>query len=85
MEHAEYLEPADQHWLVQEIFTAFNPQLQHDYAYLIRPLVAEVLTTYHIQDLVQMDEQLKAKVRVAVFMDVDQAHHWLFSPTKQPV
>ncbi|PSR52616.1 hypothetical protein AHMF7605_03290 [Adhaeribacter arboris] len=79
MEQAEFLELADQHWLVEEIFTAFNPQLQHDYAYIIRPLVAEVLTTYHIQDLVQVDEQLKEKVNVAVFMDIDQAYQWLFT------
>lgn len=81
MEQAEYLELVDQHWLVQEIFTAFNPQLQHDYAYLIRPLVLEVLTTYHIRELVEMEQSIKARINIAVFTDIEQAHHWLFCST----
>lgn len=80
MQRAEFLELADQHWLVQEIFPAFNPQLQHEYAYFIQPLVLEVLATYHIQDMVEVDERLKEKIKVAVFTDVDQAQQWLFNP-----
>lgn len=81
MQRAEFLELADQYWLVQEIFHAFNPLLQHEYAYFIQPMVLEVLATYHIQDMVEVDERLKEKIKVAVFTDVDQAQQWLFNPT----
>ncbi|QMU26511.1 hypothetical protein [Adhaeribacter radiodurans] len=82
LQQAEFLELADQHWLVAEIFSSFPASLQHDYAYLIRPMVLEVLATYHIQDLVAIDERLQAKIQVAVFTDVDLAHQWLFTPTE---
>lgn len=81
LQQAEFLELADQHWLVEEIFTSFPASLQHDYAYLIRPMVLEVLATYHIQDLVAIDERLQAKIKVAIFTDIDLAHQWLFTPT----
>ncbi len=81
LQQAEFLELADQHWLVEEIFTSFPASLQHDYAYLIRPMVLEVLATYHIHDLVAIDERLQAKIKVAIFTDVDLAHQWLFTST----
>ena len=83
LEQAEFLELADQHWLVQEVFPSFNPQQQHDYAYLIRPMVLEVLTAYHIYDMIQMDERLNKKINVAVFTDIAQAQKWLFTSTSK--
>ncbi len=80
MQQAEFLELADQHWLVAEIFTHFPRQVQHDFAYFIRPMVLEVLATYHIQDLVEVDERLNSNLKVAVFTDIDQAREWLFTP-----
>ena len=61
--------------------SVFQPQQQHDYAYLIRPMVLEVLTAYHIHDMVQMDERLNKKINVAVFTDMEQAQQWLFTST----
>ncbi len=83
IQQAEYLEAADQYWLVKNIFTAFNPIVQHDYAYLIRTMVPEVVTAYHILDLVEQDADLKSRIKVAVFTDIDLAHQWLFTPVAQ--
>ncbi|RDC62404.1 hypothetical protein [Adhaeribacter pallidiroseus] len=85
IQQADYLEAADQLWLVKNIFTSFNPQLTHDYAYLIRPMVPEVVTAYNIMDLVEQDADLSARVKVAVFTDIDLAHQWLFTPVAQKV
>lgn len=85
LEEAEFLEEEDQKWLVQEVFAAFNPQLYHSYAYLIRPVVPEVVTTYRINDLVQQDEQLNARITVSIFLDVDLAKRWLFANHSQTV
>ena len=81
MQQADFLEIADQHWLVQEIFSAFNPQLKHEFAYIIRPMVLEVLTANHIHVLVELDEQLKEKITVAIFNDMAPAQQWLFTAT----
>ncbi len=85
IQQAEYLEAADQFWLVKNIFTVFNPRLQHDYAYLIRNLVPEVVTAYNILDLVEQDIDLSSRLKVAVFTDIDLAQQWLFTPVAQKV
>lgn len=75
----DYFEQADHHWLVEHIFRAFDPDLQHDYAYLIKPTISEVVTAYHILDLVELDTYLQSRINVAIFVAIDLAQQWLFT------
>ena len=79
LDQAEFLEMADQQWLVAEIFTALNPALKYRYAYIIRPIVSEVVTAYHILDLVAGNKRLTNMLSLAIFNEMDMAQHWLFT------
>ena len=80
IQRADFIEAEDQQWMVQQVFTAFNPDLHHNYAYIIQPRISEVVSAYHIHDLVELDANLKSRINIAVFVDIDHAQQWLFTP-----
>ena len=85
MQEIHSLDNADQQWLVREIFTAFDPNHKHDYAYVISAMVSEVLATYHIHDLVQADPVLRDRITIEIFLQIENAQQWLFSKVKQNI
>ncbi|QNF35637.1 hypothetical protein HUW51_24090 [Adhaeribacter swui] len=83
IQQADFIESEDQKWLVKHVFTAFDPVLHHNYAYIIQPRVSEVVSAYHIHDLVELDANLQSRIKVAIFVDIDHALQWLFAPISQ--
>ncbi|MDQ3290231.1 MAG: hypothetical protein M3Q05_02960 [Bacteroidota bacterium] len=79
MQEIEFLEISDQNWLVQEVFASLSPTFKHEFAYVISPVVLEVMTTYHIHDVVNSNPDIQNKLLIEIFFDVDAAQQWLFS------
>ena len=77
-----YLEVEDQNWLVRKVFSAFDPDKQHEFAYVVGTEGTELFTTFHIHDLVENDPQLSKILHIEIFFDEDIARQWLLDQTK---
>ncbi|WP_026462784.1 hypothetical protein [Adhaeribacter aquaticus] len=77
-----FLDIADQNWLVNEIFTSFNPAQQHELAYVISELGLELMTTIRIHNLVKVNTELSKYLKVEIFFEPEIALKWLFDITK---
>ncbi|MDQ4139438.1 MAG: hypothetical protein M3142_02825 [Bacteroidota bacterium] len=82
MQEVLFLEISDQDWLVHEVFASLNANYKYEFAYVISPIVLEVMTIYHIQDMVNSIPAIKNKLLVEIFFEVDEAQQWLFSSVK---
>jgi len=82
MRKIAYLEVSDQNWLVREIFSAFDPKRQHEYAYVVSTEGHELYSSYHIHNLVQEDASLKENIHVEIFFEKEIAQMWLLDQAK---
>jgi len=78
MRQVSYLEVGDQNWLVREIFSGFNPDMTHEFAFVVSHLGLELMSSFRVHDLVRNDQELQKLIKTDIFLDIKSAQMWLF-------
>jgi hypothetical protein len=82
MRQIVYLELKEQHWLIYEVFPAFDSTEKHGFAYVVSTTGVELYTSFHIHDMVLKDGDLRQKMQIEIFFEKDVARQWLLDKKK---
>jgi len=77
-----YLEVEDQNWLIREIFSAFDSERQHEFAYVVGTEGMELFTSFRIHDLIENDPHLSKIINTEIFFEKEIARQWLLDQAK---
>ncbi|GEO06645.1 hypothetical protein AAE02nite_43090 [Adhaeribacter aerolatus] len=72
----DFLDIADQNWLVRDIFPLFKGRIIQ-LAYLVNSAGLEIMDTFRIHDCVINNPELKRSVQIEIFLDIEDALQWL--------